>query len=96
MGSVGQLSKDIYSDREGREMSEKGARKSWRSRAKRIGRLDGREPTDLSGGMFGGRVRERNAYCRSAEPNRGELEAFAHASVSYNSLISPQAYLFRT
>lgn len=44
----------------------------------------------------GGRVRERNAYCRSAEPNRAPLQPSAHAPPSYNSLISPQAYLFRT
>lgn len=51
----------------------KGSEKSRVLGKRRIGRLDGRESTDLFGpfgGMFGGRVRERNAYCRSAELNR--------------------------
>lgn len=72
VGSVGQLSKDTCRIEKGEKWG-KRARKSRVLGKKRIGRLDGRESTDLScpfGGMFGGRVRERNAYCRSAKPNR--------------------------
>lgn len=94
VGSVGQLSKNIYRIEKG-EKWEKGARKVEYS-----GREESADSTVASRLICSVRLVE----CSGAECASGMLiadrpsqtEPFAHASASYNSLISPQAYLFRT